>query len=116
MELEMRTTPSQLPFQIVTPPIVPVRPDGLPAWVFVLAALVGGLVVALMRLLGAILVDDKVRAPGAIVTDVEVAVLAMIPLYHPPQAAGEVRWRVMLVALLVGCTLIAHLGFTVVFG
>ena len=76
----------------------------------------GGLAVAMMRLLGAVLVDDKVRAPGAIVTDVEVAVLAMIPFYHPPQAAGDVRWRVMLVALLVACTLIAHIGFTVVFG
>ncbi|MBK7521816.1 MAG: hypothetical protein IPI75_17165 [Gammaproteobacteria bacterium] len=116
MELEMRTTPAQLPFQIVTPPVMPGRPDGLPAWAFVLAALVGGLFVALIRLLGAILVDDKVRAPGAIVTDVEVAVLALIPAYHPPQAAGEVRWRVMLVALLVACTLIAHIGFTVVFG
>lgn len=115
-ELEMRTTPSQLPFQIVRPPIVPSGPDGLPAWAFVLAALAGGLVVALMRLLGAVLVDDKVRAPGTLVTDVEVAVLAMIPAYHPPQAAGEVRWRVMLVTLLVACTLIAHLGFTVVFG
>ncbi len=116
LELETHTTPSQLPFQIVKPPIVPPRSDGFPAWVFVLAALVGGLAVAMMRLLGAVLVDDKVRAPGAIVTDVEVAVLAMIPFYHPPQAAGDVRWRVMLVALLVGCTVIVHLGFLVVFG
>jgi hypothetical protein len=115
-EIAVKANVTALPFEVARQPVEPSRPDGVPAWLIVLASLVIGLVVAAARLLGTVLVDDRVRLAETLIVEAEIPVLAVIPDYRPLQAVGQVRWQAILAALLVMATAAAMLQFLRAFG
>ncbi|MCG3169155.1 MAG: hypothetical protein CALGDGBN_00668 [Pseudomonadales bacterium] len=116
LDAELRTTPSALPVSVSRAPLLPLRPDGIPGWVYVLFAALGGVLVAGVRLLGHILVDDRVRLAQGVLEEVEVPVLAVIPEYRPREAHARVRVGVVMVTLLVGSTVAAAAVFLFLYG
>lgn len=115
-ELELRTSVAALPFSTSRVPVPPRSPDGMPAWGYVLLAAAGALVVAGLRLLGSILIDDRVRLADTVLEEAEVPVLAVIPDYSPREAIARVRLRVVLVALLGAASVAAVALFLVLLG
>ncbi len=116
LDAELRTTPSALPVTVSRAPLLPLRPDGIPGWVYVLFAALGGLLIAAVRLLGHILVDDRVRLAQGVLEEVEVPVLAVIPEYRPREARARVRVGVVMVALLISATVAAAAVFLFLYG
>lgn len=114
--IALNVTVSALPFRVLSAPLPPDSPDGVPAWIWALGALAGAALVAAGRLLGSVLVDDRVRLAEQIVVDAELPVLAVIAEHTPVQVSGRVRWPVIGMVLLGALTGAGVLVFLVVFG
>jgi len=114
-DIDLRTNPASLSFQVIRQPVLPSAPDGIPSWVFVLSALGISVLGSIVLGLGPAMVDEKVRLPESIVLDVQVPVLTVIPEYRPAQGGAHVRWRVILLSLVVAVSVGANAAFLILF-
>lgn len=116
LDVAKRGNVSGLSFRVVETPLLPRHPDGILAWEYVLMALSAGVLAAIFYVLVGVLADDKLRESEQIVSGVEIPVLAVIPELRITQYAGDVRWGVVTLVLLVMVTAAACVSFMVLFG